>query len=503
MPQGVLGFQYEEEQKPRGLTGLAGLPVYLDLIHASGLPKMITERLRTRGQGWSDPAMILSLVLLNLAGGDCVEDLNVLEADEGLSRFLLRFEFQGMSRGERRAEARRWRKKRRRGVASPSAAFRYLRAFHNEAEEEKRQPHRAFIPEQTEALQGLWKVHKDFLEFVQTHRKCAEATVDLDATLVETNKEEALRSYKGYKAYQPLNAYWHEHDLIVYSEFRDGNVPCGHQQTRVLDQALAQLPAGIDKVFVRTDTQGYEQAFLRYLAEGRNKRYGTIEFAVGADVTQAFREAVAKVPEDQWQPLDKSGRQQWAEVCYVPEWVGHKKPRNGGPTYRFLATREPLAQPELPGLETAQAQLPFPTLEFEGQGRHKIYGVVTNRDLPGDELIRWHRQRCGASEMAHSVMKEDLAGGKLPSQFFGANAAWWTIMLLAYNLQSAMKRLVLGGQWVTKRMKAIRYAVIGLAGRVLERGRRLIVRLAGGHPSNEVLYRARARIRQLADPAPG
>jgi hypothetical protein len=190
-------------------------------------------------------------------------------------------------------------------------------------------------------------------------------------------------------------------------------------------------------------------------------------------------------------------------VCFAPNWGGHKKPQNDGATYRFLATREPLAQPELPGLETQQDELPFPTMEFEALGRHKIYGVVTNRDLPGDELIRWHRQRCGASEMAHSVMKEDLAGGKLPSKRFGANAAWWAIMLLAYNLHSAMKRLVLGGEWVRKRMKAIRYAVIGLAGRVLERSRRLIVRLAGGHPSNELLDRARVRIRELADPAPG
>ena len=38
-------------------------------------------------------------------------------------------------------------------------------------------------------------------------------------------------------------------------------------------------------------------------------------------------------------------------------------------------------------------------------------GVVTNRELPGDELIRWYRQRCGKGEEVHSVLKEDLAGG--------------------------------------------------------------------------------------------
>jgi hypothetical protein len=33
-------------------------------------------------------------------------------------------------------------------------------------------------------------------------------------------------------------------------------------------------------------------------------------------------------------------------------------------------------------------------------------------------------------------MKEDLAGGRLPSSRFGANAAWWGIMVLAFNLNS-------------------------------------------------------------------
>ena len=34
------------------------------------------------------------------------------------------------------------------------------------------------------------------------------------------------------------------------------------------------------------------------------------------------------------------------------------------------------------------------------------------------------RERCGRSEHAHAIMKSDLAGGKLPSALFGANAAW-------------------------------------------------------------------------------
>ncbi len=101
----------------------------------------------------------------------------------------------------------------------------------------------------------------------------------MDATLVETHKQEALYSYKKYKAYPPLTIYWAEADLIVHSEFRDGNVPAGHQQLRVLTEALRHLPSGVDRVMLRSDTAGYQRELLLYCAEGRGERFGVIEFA--------------------------------------------------------------------------------------------------------------------------------------------------------------------------------------------------------------------------------
>jgi len=117
-----------------------------------------------------------------------------------------------------------------------------------------------------------------------------------------------------------------------------------------------------------------------------------------------------------------------------------------GPDYRFLSIREPLQQPPLPGVE--QLSLPFPTVEFPQQGSYPLFGLVTNRDLSGDEVIWWSRQRCGKGEEVHKVLKEDLAGGQLPSGLFGANAAWWAIRVLAFNLHVLMERLCWGqGGW--------------------------------------------------------
>ena len=291
--------------------------------------------------------------------------------------------------------------------------------------------------------------------------------------------------------------------MVVHTEFRDGNVPAGHQQLRALKEALGHLPAGVNKVMLRSDTAGYQQELLRHCADGGDERFGVIEFAVGVDVTAEFKAAVARVGEDEWRELcrEADGRrvdtgQQWAEVCFVPNWIGYSK---NSPNCRFIAVREPLRNPSLPGM----GDLSVPIMEMGDGGWYKVFGVAANRGLPGDELVWWYRQRCGKGEEVHAALKEDLARGRLPSGLFGANAAWWAIAVVAFNLNSAMKRPALVGEWVSKRMKAVRFGVISLPGRAVRRSRTLIINLSRGHPSYGLLAAARRRILALAHGPPG
>lgn len=505
MAQGILSFQYEEDKARSGMTAMAGLPLYLDLFRAMGLNKSIRKHLKVRAttQGWTDSEVVTAGILLNLAGGDSVDDVRILQGDEGFCRVLRKVQAQGLSRKERQAIKRRWRKERTGAVPSPSSIFRYLSAFHDKEQEELRVTGKAFIPAPNEHLRGLARINRDINGFAQTHDKQRTATLDMDATLTEANKADALYCYKGYKSYQPLNVWWAEQETVLHTEFRDGNVPAGYEQLRALKDALAHLPKGVKTVRLRSDTAGYQHDLMRYCDTAENKRFGRIEFAIGADVTPEFKKAVLEAPESQWHPiyrevkgkLVETGRQ-WAEVCFVPNAIGHSKK---GPYYRYLAIREELKQVKLPGLEE-QKELPFPDAQMSGR-RYKVFGVVTNMmDWAGEELIRWHYKRCGKSEEAHSVMKEDLAGGQLPSGDFGENAAWWWMMILSFNLNAIMKRLVLGGSWAVKRMKAVRYWIINLPGRVLEGSRRLRVRLSSNHPSLELLLRARKTILALASP---
>jgi hypothetical protein len=500
MAQGFLPFQYETERGSSSATSHAGLMLYVELFQALGLRKAIEKEVGVRREtlGYSDWQVVLSLLLLNLAGGECVSDLDVLEGDQGFCKAYRAVENHGLQRRERRELGDRFPEGRARTLPSSSATFRYLAGFHTAVGGPEVKG--AYIPPAPAPLQGLRRVNGQVLSRAQKHRRSRTATLDLDATLDETWKREAKYCYKHFKAYQPLNVYWWEQELVVHSEFRDGNVPAGFELRRVLAEALTYLPAGVDQVYLRSDSAGYDHELLGYCDDGKKERFGRIEFAVSCDVTPQFKAAVVQVPEEEWGPLyrEEKGKKiatgrEWAEVCFVPNRLCSKK---RGREYRYLATREALSQPPLPGL-AEQLDLPFPTMTMNATS-YKIFGVVTNRDLPGAELILWHDQRSGRSEEAHAVMKNDLAGGTLPSGDFGENAAWWMIMILAFNLHTAMKRLALGPSWARSRIKALRFHLINLPGRVLRHAGRLIIRLPGDHPSFDLLLAARGRILALA-----
>jgi hypothetical protein len=157
--------------------------------------RSIERHVKAQGeQGWTDAESVLTLVMLNLVGGDCVEDVDRLESDEGFCRLFSKAVRQGLSRKGWRGLKKRWRKEKTRSVPSSSAVFRYLSEFHDREQERLREPGRAFIPLPNEALRGLCKVNADLVGFVQKNR------LEQTATLVETEKVSALGCFEGYAA---------------------------------------------------------------------------------------------------------------------------------------------------------------------------------------------------------------------------------------------------------------------------------------------------------------
>jgi len=506
MTQGLLPFQYQIDEMHKG-TAMAGLPLFMDLANICGLTKAIERNLSLKEQGWTDTQILLSLIMLNLSGGDCVDDIERLEADPGMRTLLLRMETHGMKRKRRRDYERRFRKSKARAFPSPSAIRRYLENFHNESEEVKRIEGKAFIPAANKHLQSLLNTNDVLIHYLQKENPSEVATLDQDATLSETTKRDAFYSYKKFKAYQPFNTYWHEQGLVLHSEFRDGNVNAGFEQLRCFKEALTKLPGTVKKVYLRSDSAGYQEELLTYCAEGKNERFGVIEFAIASRVTADFKAAVAELKASDWKPIYtalpngeqiESG-QEYSEVCYVPSWVAKSKK---GPEYRYIAIREVFKeQLSLDGVDPVEQTLPFQTMKL-GNKKYKLFGMVTNRDIDGAQLITWHRERCGDSEKIHSIQKNDFCGGQFPSNKFGTNAAWWQIMVMTLNLVTLMKKLVLPELLKKKRMKGLRFHIINIAGHVVTHARGVILKLSGDSEITRNLLLIRHRLGLLAMPAP-
>jgi len=117
-------FHYEIDKTDRLVTAWASLPLVTELFYRMGLDRVINEEIRDRRtQGYTDAEQILSLILLNIAGGESVEDLKMLEGDPGFRKLqtLLQSANAKSDRKGSKSASNRWRKERKRCLPSATA----------------------------------------------------------------------------------------------------------------------------------------------------------------------------------------------------------------------------------------------------------------------------------------------------------------------------------------------------------------------------------------------
>ncbi len=78
----------------------------------------------------------------------------------------------------------------------------------------------------------------------------------------------------------------------------------------------------------------------------------------------------------------------------------------------------------------------------------------------------------------HDVLKNELAGGVMPSKYFGANAAWLRLAAISYNVLTALKRIALPAELLRARPKRLRFLIFNTAGRLVQHARKMRLRLA-------------------------
>ena len=169
-------FEIDPEPAQEVLTAWGGVPLVVQTLRSLGMPASVKQhvRIKERQRGFDEATFVESLVILNAVGGECADDFQRLREDAGLPELI----------GHE--------------VPSPSVARTFLNAFHEDEKIEEAKKRRgpeqiAFIPEENEPLEGLGLVNREFIH--RLGERCPDqqiATVDQDATIIESRKREAL-----------------------------------------------------------------------------------------------------------------------------------------------------------------------------------------------------------------------------------------------------------------------------------------------------------------------
>jgi hypothetical protein len=449
--QGILPFVIEQAERD-DVTARAGLPLVVETMRALGVDEVAASELPQpkRQRGFAPEHKLEAMVTLIAAGGDRVEDARVLAEDKGLEKLL------GAP------------------FPSPDSLLDFLGQFHDPKCWEDRPPEKkAWVAPESQGLRALDAVNRAVVAR-GADRNVTRATIDHDGTIIEANKREATVAYEGTRGFQPLVAVWAEQDLVVSEEFRDGNVAGGEDPLSSVERAFSNLPPWVVERFFRADSAAYYTPLLKYLVKEK------IGFAISADMTQELRACCLAVPSERWAVLDVRERERvdLAEVEFTPgDW-----PRDAWPL-RYIALRFTPLQQEM----------------FESRGV-SYHAVVSNRcDLDAAQLVRWHREKAGTVEHVHRVLKDELGAGVMPSARFGANAAWFRINTLTFNVLSVLKRRALPERFRNARPKRLRYELFTLAGELAVHQSRLAVRVPVGEERLEEIVEARGRLLAMYD----
>ena len=208
------------------------------------------------GAGYLASEHVFPLVLMLNGGGRTLEDTREIKTDMGLREIL------PLKR-----------------VPSADATGDWLRRSWNNG-----------------GLEGLAKVNRRVLKYAVKKKKVKGYTLDIDATGIESEKETAKMTYKGYTGYMPMVGHLAENGLIVGDEFREGNDSPGSRNLEFLKYCERQMPKGKKIKAFRADSAAYQAKVINYCQNNG------IEYAIGGDLDEAVKKVIATMKDEEWSP---------------------------------------------------------------------------------------------------------------------------------------------------------------------------------------------------------
>jgi hypothetical protein len=357
--------------------------------------------------------MVDSLILMLQGGGRSLEDLRELKNEEGLMKLIDREE-----------------------IPEPDTAGDWLRKMGD--------PRTGQM-----GLTCLDKVRDKITERILRRDGIQEYTLDADATEITGEKADALFTYNGNKGYMPMLGFLYETPVCLYDEFREGNVAPAYGQKEFYIECKSRMPGGKRIGYYRSDSASYQAELFNQLEEDG------VKYAITADQDKAVKVLIALIGEAGWKEPVRGCGYELAERIHCMNET--KK------AFRLVIKRQMRRQGEL----------------FEKVGQYFYHAVATNwleEEKDTGEVLEWHNQR-GQAENFNKELKIGFGMERMPCGQSHANAVFFRIGVLAYNLFIGFKRLSCPETWVKQTIATFRWKMVQVAGRIVRHAGEIVLKL--------------------------
>jgi hypothetical protein len=312
-------------------------------------------------------------------------------------------------------------------------------------------------------LSGLLRVNRSLLERGMKDDGITGYTLDIDATEIVAEKYEAMKTYKGNFGYMPIVGHIAENSMVLCDEFREGNDSPVARNLDFIKQCEEQLPEGKCIKYFRSDSAAYQGKIIDYCFDKG------IEFAIGADLDEAVVKLINEIPKKQWRKYENG---EIAEAVHTMN-----KNRYG---FRLIVISKPYQSDVFGDVDPA----------------NKFKVIATNRTESAEWIVDWYNQRCDCSENRIKDLKIGFGMERIPCGQFEANAVFFRIGVIAYNLYKLFVMKVLDKDWLNFQVQTVRWKLYQTAGKVVFHAGQIWLKVC--EEFYELFIRIRRRILKFA-----
>ena len=294
-------------------------------------------------------------------------------------------------------------------------------------------------------LAGLQRVNRCVFRRLLRNDERTDYTLDIDATQIVAEKREARYTYKGEKGYMPMVGHIAETGLVIGHEFREGNAAPAAGNLEFLQVCEGAMPKGKRIGAVRADSAAYQAAIFDWC-----EKTGKV-FAIGADQDVAVKTAIAAIPESNWT------RFRDGEIAETVHCMNKTKK-----AFRLVVMRRAREQ-DL----------------FGDHAPYRYHAIASNRsDEDAQATMEWYSRRGDDSENRIKDLKIGFGMEYMPCGSFRANAAFFSIGALTYNLYLGFRSHALGSGWEHSQVQTVRWRLFQTAGKIVRHGRQVFLKIS-------------------------